>query len=84
MGVAAAAILPAIGIGVWLLEFGYAFLIWPRQTRNIWLALTCAGIGVAMGMHLFAMVMIVLNVAAFGPASACAASESSRLEVART
>ena len=52
------------------LEFGYAFFIWNRETRKIWLICICGmhlGIGLTMGMYLFALIMIVLNVAAFGP-----------------
>jgi hypothetical protein len=66
------AFLPWLGIGVWLTELTYPIFIWPDKSRTIWLALICAmhlGIGFAMGMHLFAFVMIVLNVAAFGPVS---------------
>lgn len=64
-------VLPIVGISVVLIELGYAVLIWPRATRRLWLVLICAmhlGIGLTMGMYLFALVMIVLNVAAFGPA----------------
>jgi hypothetical protein len=63
--------LPLAGILVCLLESGYPFLIWSSRTRKIWLLGICAMhllIGVAMGMYLFSLVMIVLNVAAFGPA----------------
>jgi hypothetical protein len=62
--------LPLAGILVCLLESGYPFLIWSSRTRNIWLSGICAMhllIGVAMGMYLFSLVMIVLNVAAFVP-----------------
>ena len=65
------ALLPALGICVWVIEIAYPVLIWPNKTRLIWLTLICTmhlGIGFAMGMHLFGVVMIVLNVAAFGPA----------------
>src|SRR5437773_5855874 len=61
---------PVAGIVVYLLEIGYPFFIWNSKTRKIWLIGICAmhiGIGLTMGMHLFAFVMIVLNVAAFGP-----------------
>ena len=61
---------PLAGIVVCLLEFGYPFFIWSRRTRKIWLLGICGmhlAIGVAMGMYLFSLVMIVLNVAAFGP-----------------
>ena len=62
--------LPLAGILVCLLESGYSFFIWSSRTRKIWLLGVCAMhllIGVAMGMYLFSLVMIVLNVAAFGP-----------------
>ena len=58
------------GILVCLLECGYPFFIWSSRTRKIWLFGVCAMhlvIGVTMGMYLFSLVMIVLNVAAFGP-----------------
>ena len=59
------------GIFICLLEIGYPFFIWSDKTRKTWLICICAMhilIGVAMGMYLFSLVMIVLNVAAFGPA----------------
>ena len=62
--------LPLAGILVCLLESGYPFFIWSSRTRKIWLLGVCAMhllIGVAMRMYLFPLVMIVLNVAAFGP-----------------
>jgi len=62
---------PVAGIFICLLEIGYPFFIWPRNTRKFWLIGICAmhfGIGLSMGMHLFAFIMIVLNVAAFGAA----------------
>jgi hypothetical protein len=61
---------PVAGIFIWLLEFGYPFLIWSSRTRKLWLFGICGMhivIGVTMGMYLFSLVMIVLNVAAFGP-----------------
>jgi hypothetical protein len=67
-----AGVLPALGICVWIVELAYPLFIWLRLTRQTWLLLTCAmhlGIGLAMGMHLFGFVMIVLNVAAFGSLS---------------
>ena len=59
-----------MGLSVWLIEIGYPFLIWSKRTRNIWLICIIVmhvAIGLTMGMYLFAFVMIVLNVAAFGP-----------------
>jgi len=61
---------PLAGILICLLEFGYPFFIWSSRTRKIWLFGVCGMhivIGVTMGMYLFSLVMIVLNVAAFGP-----------------
>ena len=62
--------LPALGIAVCLLEIGYPLFIWLRRTRPWWLGAIVAmhiAIGLAMGLHLFALVMIVLNLAAFPP-----------------
>src|SRR6266496_2013128 len=61
--------LPILGISICLLELGYPFFIWIRKTRLFWLGCILAmhaAIGLAMGLYLFALVMIVLNVAAFG------------------
>jgi hypothetical protein len=63
----------AVGISIWLLEISYPFLIWNKRTRLPWLIaiLVMHGlIGLLMGMYLFASVMIVLNLAAFGPGHA--------------
>ncbi len=76
--------LPILGISICLIELGYPFFIWMRKTRVFWLVCILAmhaAIGLAMGMYLFALAMIVLNLAAFGigmsnrrPASAEAAA----------
>jgi hypothetical protein len=61
---------PVAGILICLLEIGYPVFIWSSKTRKIWLIFICGmhvGIGLTMGMYLFALVMIILNVAAFGP-----------------
>ena len=61
---------PAAGVFICFLEIGYPFFIWNSKIRKIWLIRICAvhaGIGLTMGMYLFALIMIVLNVAAFGP-----------------
>ncbi|HZR04808.1 MAG TPA: HTTM domain-containing protein [Candidatus Udaeobacter sp.] len=61
--------LPILGISICLIELGYPLFIWIRKTRFVWLVCIVAmhaAIGLAMGMYLFALVMIVLNVAAFG------------------
>ena len=63
-------VLPLAGILICLLEFGYPFFIWNKRTRKIWLVGVCTmhvAIAVGMGMYLFSLVMIILNVAAFGP-----------------
>ena len=62
--------MPALGIFICLVEIGYPIFIWPKKTRNLWLVCVLAmhaGIAAAMGLHLFALIMIVLNLAAFGP-----------------
>jgi hypothetical protein len=62
-------LLPAIGILVCLLETAYPVFIWPKRTRVFWLAgilLMHLSIGLTMGLYLFALIMIVLNLAAFG------------------
>lgn len=63
-------LLPVAGILVCVMEATYPVFIWPRKTRLIWLLGVLglhAGIGLTMGMYLFACIMIVLNMAAFGP-----------------
>jgi hypothetical protein len=61
---------PILGIGICLLETGYPIFMWPRVTRRWWLLAIIVmhvGIAITLGMYLFASVMIVLNLAAFGP-----------------
>lgn len=51
------------------IEVGYALFIWPRRTRPIWIAAVAgmhAGIGLFLGLHVFAALMIVLTVCVFG------------------
>lgn len=65
------AFLPLLGISVCLIETGYAFLVWPKWSRQTVLIAVCAmhvAIGLMMGMYLFALIMLVLNLAAFAPA----------------
>jgi hypothetical protein len=60
---------PILGVLVCVLETLYPIFIWPRKTRTVWLAGIVAmhiSIGVAMGLYLFALIMIVLNLAGFG------------------
>jgi len=61
---------PLAGILICLIEIAYPAFIWPRSTRALWLTAIIGmhvAIGLAMGMYLFALVMVVLNIAAFGP-----------------
>ncbi len=63
-------LLPVLGVGICLVELGYIVLIWPARTRRLWLCLVLAMhamIAFGMGMYLFGLVMVVLNLAAFGP-----------------
>jgi len=63
-------IFPVLGILVCVAETGYPFFIWPRTSRPVWFAFIVGmhvAIGLAMGMYLFALIMVVLNTAAFGP-----------------
>ncbi len=61
---------PIGGVLICILEIGYPFFIWHKRTRPIWFWLIIGmhiAIGMTMGMYLFALIMIVLNAAAFGP-----------------
>lgn len=63
-------LLVSFGIGVLILEIAYPFFIWPKRTRAIWLLCIVgmhSAIAIGMGLYLFSLIMIVLNVAAFGP-----------------
>jgi vitamin K-dependent gamma-carboxylase-like protein len=74
-------VFPALSISVCLLETGYPFFIWLRRTRSFWFGAVLAmhlGIGLAMGLYLFALVMVVLNIASFGPGFAFGQSEETR------
>ncbi len=54
---------------VLLLETAYPVFIWFPAIRRYWLAATISmhlGIGLLMGLHAFAGIMIVLNITAFG------------------
>jgi hypothetical protein len=59
----------ASGWMVLLVETGYPIFIWPRRTRRIWIVAAAAmhlGIALFMGLGIFAAMMIVFTVAAFG------------------
>lgn len=61
--------LPALGISICLLELSYPVFIWMKKTRRVWLICILAmhaAIGLLIGLYLFALVMIVMNLAAFG------------------
>lgn len=63
------AALPFVGIAVCVLETAYPFFIWPKRTRLGWLIAVIGmhiAIGLTMGLYLFALIMIILNIAAFG------------------
>ena len=63
--------LPVLGISICLLEVSYPIFIWIKKTRLVWLVCILAmhaAIGLLMGLYLFALVMIVMNLAAFGTA----------------
>lgn len=77
-------LLPLAGISICLLEIAYAFLIWPAWSRRFVLGSVCVmhlAIGVVMGMYLFALIMLVLNIAAFGVSGSSSrqADDSSRV-----
>ena len=64
--------LPVLGIAICLLEVSYPICIWFKKTRLIWLVCILAmhaAIGILMGLYLFALMMIIMNVAAFGVSS---------------
>ncbi|AUX34168.1 MULTISPECIES: HTTM domain-containing protein [Sorangium] len=66
-----------------LIEVGYAFLIWPRRSRRLWVAATVAlhiGIAVFMGLVVFGALMAALTFAAFGVRADRAAPERRRRE----
>ena len=72
--------LPVLGILICLLEVSYPVFIWIKKTRLIWLVCILAmhaAIGILMGLYLFAFVMIVMNVAAFGVSSKHATTQAS-------
>jgi len=75
------------GLCIWLLEISYPVLIWPKRTRPIWLAGILAlhvATGLTMGLHLFALIMIVLNLAAFGPGISRKESEATDQGIPRS
>lgn len=61
-------LLPLLGVSVCVIEVTYPIFIYWRKTRLVWVLLVCAMhvmIGLTMRLHLFALIMIVLNLAAF-------------------
>ncbi|WP_437293169.1 HTTM domain-containing protein [Sorangium sp. So ce426] len=57
-----------LGWAVLAIEVGYAFLIWPRRTRLLWVIATAAlhiGIAVFMGLLVFGALMTVPTIALF-------------------
>jgi hypothetical protein len=66
-------VLPLLGISICLLEVSYPVFIWLKRTRLIWLGCILAmhaAIGLMIGLYLFALIMIIMNLAAFGVPSA--------------
>src|SRR5262249_12936511 len=62
-------ILSALGTLVCIAEVGYPFFILAKKSRRVLVGFIIGMhlfIGIAMGMYLFALIMIVLNMAAFG------------------
>src|SRR5256885_1079548 len=60
--------LPVLGISICLLEVSYPIFIWMKKTRRIWLVCILAmhaAIGLMLGLYLFALIMIVMKLAAF-------------------
>lgn len=58
-----------MGWSVLLLETGYPIFIWLKPTRKYWLLGILGlhtGIAIFMGLHLFALIMVLLNLCAFG------------------
>ena len=87
-------VLPALGILICLLELSYAFFIWPQWSRRAILYAVClmhGAIGLLMGMYLFALIMLVLNIAAFGVSGvarrardeSAVSSDAAALQIAR-
>lgn len=55
--------------GTLVIEIGYALLIWPRQTRALWVLATLGlhlGIALFMGLWTFSAIMSTMTFAAFG------------------
>src|SRR4029077_7664675 len=74
--------LPIAGVLICLLETAYPFLIWNRRAQASCLICVCAMhvmIGLTMGMYQFALIMIMLNLAAFGPGFAFNRSAASKV-----
>jgi len=62
-------LLPAAGILIAVIETTYPVFMGWKRTRLVWLCLVLAmhaGIALTMGLYLFAFIMAVLNLAAFG------------------
>jgi hypothetical protein len=58
------------GIGILAVEIFYIVCIWIKDVRVIWLCITImmhVFIGVFLGLWLFGLMMIILNLGAFGP-----------------
>ena len=63
-------IFPVVSVTICLLEAGYPVGMWWARTRRAWLVAIIVmhiAIGLTMGLYFFALIMIVLNLAAFAP-----------------
>ena len=61
-----------------LVELGYCIFIWPARTRRLWIGAIVAlhlGIGVFLGLGVFAAIMCVLTLTVFGVSPEPATSE---------
>ena len=59
-----------IGISTVALEIGYVTCIWFKHVRVIWMTLIILlhiSIMTFLGLHMFGLIMIILNISAFGP-----------------
>src|SRR5262249_14398813 len=57
------------GWGALSIEMCFIFLIWPKRTRRLWVALTVSmhlGIAVLLGLQIFGVIMCVLVISLFG------------------
>lgn len=69
----------AAGWGALAVEMFFCIFIWPKKTRPIWVALTASlhiGIGILLGLQIFAVIMCVFVISLFGLSSEPRAGEA--------